>query len=159
MHYHSKSYFIYFPIIRKDSLQKQLEKKGVYFTHLVKELIQTLTKATKPLSFKEILSRFNKREFFPNTSSLYRQLLRLNHLSVMEKTIFSDGIKRYCLIYKGDEHCHFECKKCGDVKNIPIKNDKNLNRQLTDIIKKYDYKITTHIITIKGFCNRCATKN
>jgi Fe2+ or Zn2+ uptake regulation protein len=138
------------------TLQKKMEEKGVYFTHLVKELINTLIKANKPLSIQEILKAFGKAKFFPYRSSLYRQLLRLSKLSFVEESIFSDGVKRYCFIYEMNHHHHFECGKCGYIRNIPMKKCEDISSDVSKNLKRSGHKITSHSFTLKGFCPKCA---
>ncbi len=139
----------------KKELQQSLEKHGVYFTHLVKELLEVLVKSKRPLSIEEILKKFKKRKFFPYDSSLYRQLIRLSALDIVEESIFSDGIKRYCFIYGEKHHHHFECKKCGKISAIPMNSCERIIDKISDKLKKTGLKITSHALTLEGFCSKC----
>jgi len=136
-------------------LEKQLEERGVYFTHLVKELITTLVKAKRPLSVEEILAKFNRKKFNPYKSSLYRQLVRLSGLGVVEESLFSDGIKRYCFIYERNHHHHFECNKCGYLENVPMRSCEGVTIKVSKKLKKIGHKITSHSFTLKGLCSKC----
>lgn len=137
--------------LTKDNLNRQ----GVYFTHLTKELVHVFRMKKKPLSASEILKAFNKMNFFPNPSSLYRQLKRLSEVKMIDATIFSDGTKRYCMESEKDHHHHFECKKCGEVANIPFSHCKSLMKKITGELSRQKLTMTAHTITLEGFCAKC----
>ena len=136
-------------------LQKNLEKQGVYFTHLVKELIEILVKSKNPVSTDGILKKFKKRKFHPYKSSVYRQLRRLSDLNIVEESIFSDGIKRYCFIYGEKHHHHFECEKCGKVSAVPMNSCEKIIDKMTNQLKKSGAKIMSHTLTLEGLCPKC----
>ena len=139
----------------KKELQKNLEKQGVYFTHLVKELIEVLVKSKKPLSIDELIKIFKKRKFHPYKSSIYRQLRRLSDLNITEESIFSDGIRKYCFIYGEKHHHHFECKKCGKIKAIPMNSCEGSINKISNKLKRSGLKITSHALTLEGLCPKC----
>lgn len=128
---------------------EKLNIKGVYFTHLVKELTNVFLKAKKPLSINEIIGIFKKQNFYPYQSSLYRQLNRLTNLRVIERILFSDGVPRYFFVYKDKHFYHFRCQKCGYGESNPKKNHNAL------IGKSGNYFIMSKIIIIEGFCDKC----
>ena len=136
-------------------LRKELEHNGVYFTHLVKELVTALVKAKKPLSNYEIQKVFRKNDFHPNITSIYRQLNRMTNLGFVEESIFTDGIKRYCFIYEKNHHHHFECNKCGYIENVPMKTCADIAGKISRKLKKCGHKITSHSFTLKGLCSKC----
>jgi Fe2+ or Zn2+ uptake regulation protein len=139
----------------KKDLQKDLEKLGVYFTHLVKELLEILVKSNIPLSIDEMKGKFNKRNFFPYRSSIFRQIKRLSDLNIIEESIFRDGIKRYCFIYGEKHHHHFECRKCGKVTTIPMDSCEKIIDNISDKLKTSGLKITSHALTLEGLCPKC----
>ncbi|MBU0727954.1 transcriptional repressor [Patescibacteria group bacterium] len=136
-------------------LEEKLAKKGVYFTHLVKELVTTLVKANKPLSVDDVLIIFSKKKFFPYKTSLYRQLSRLAKLDIVEESVFS-GIKHYCFVFEEDHHHHFECDECGYVEKISAKNCDDFVSKISRKIKKKGHKTTSHSFVLKGLCSKCA---
>lgn len=139
----------------KKELQQNLEKQGVYFTHLVKELLEVLVKSKNPLSIDELIKIFRKRQFHPNESSIYRQLRRLSDLNITEESVFSNGIKKYCFIYGEKHHHHFECRKCGKIMTIPMNSCEKIANNIPDKLKKTGLKVTSHFLTLKGLCPKC----
>ncbi|MBN2087354.1 transcriptional repressor [Candidatus Peregrinibacteria bacterium] len=136
-------------------LQSELESNGVYFTHLVKELIYALMKAKKPLSIIELREIFKGNGYCPNPTSIYRQLNRMSGLGFVEESLFADGIKRFCFIYNKNHHHHFECNKCGYIENVPMKTCSEVARGVSNRLKRSGHKITSHSFTLKGLCSKC----
>lgn len=136
----------------KEQLVIELRKKGVYFTHLVKELVNILTESNELLSVREILEKFSVQSFFPYASSLHRQLVRLAKLEVIKDITFSDGIKRYCFVIGDKPHYYFECRDCGSV--TLFTSDPN---QAVDVAEGElnGYQITDRTILFKGYCLSC----
>jgi Fe2+ or Zn2+ uptake regulation protein len=136
-------------------LQRDLEKSGVYFTHLVKELLEVLVKSNAPLSIDEIADIFDKRKFFPYRSSIFRQIKRLSGLGIIEESVFSDGVKRYCFIYGEKHHHHFECRKCGKIASIPMDSCGKMVGSISDKLEKSGFRISSHVLTLEGICPKC----
>ncbi len=133
-------------------LKKLLEQKGVYFTHLVKELTTLLYKVKKPLTQKEITQKLNREDFFPNPTSIYRQIKRLSALNFIEESLFSDNKKRYCW-KKTNHHHHFECQDCGMIADIPVKSCNKIVTEISNQLKGFSVK--SHHFNFKGTCKKC----
>ena len=116
-------------------LEEELAKKGVYFTHLVKELITILVKSNRPLSVDDILKAFDKKKFSPYKTSLYRQFDKLIKFNVVEQSVFS-GVKHFCFIHEEDHHHQFECDECGYVEKIPAKNCEDFVNKISKLIRE-----------------------
>jgi len=135
-------------------LQKQLEAKGVHFTHLAKELVALLVTSKTPLSIHDIQSQFKKKSFNPYRSSIFRQLSRLTLLGFTEKNIFSNGKEHYCWI--DGHHHHFECKECGQIEKIEMDKCCSIEDSVKHDLKKPGYQVTSHHLTFAGLCPKCS---
>lgn len=141
----------------KKELEKQLVEKGVYLTSLIKELLEILFKENKPLSVEDVLRKFEKKDLFPNKTSLYRQFSKLTNLGILEETIFSDGIRRYCVTCNGDHHHHFECDKCGYIENIPMDVCGGVLGVISKKLNNSGHVLKTHSFIFRGLCFKCSS--
>ena len=140
-------------------LQQELEAKGIYFTHLVKELVTLLVKSNRPLSIEEIQGIFAKKSFFPHFSSIYRQLKRLTGFGLIEESIFSDGARRYCFIHgKDHHHHHFSCNECGAIQEVEMGGCEQFLKPLYESLRKKGCRLLGHSMTLTGICKACEKK-
>ena len=94
----------------------------------------------------------NVRKEFPNISlgTVYRNLTLLSELGEIQKISTGTGPDRF----DGNPmpHCHFQCRLCHKVLDIPFENLNNINAHAQ---KKFSGIIEENIIQFFGQCPEC----
>lgn len=116
-------------------------------TKLREEIFRVISEAKKPLNVKFILKRLSSQ---PNLSTIYRALDFLVTKNYVHPVSFS-GVNFYFTGKKG--HGHFlVCKECHEIIKFKDCVVKNLQEKIQ---RKYDYRITDHVLYFEGLCLEC----
>lgn len=127
-------------------------------------ILDVLSKSDKHLSAEEIYKKVHSR--FPNVglTTVYRTLDVLVSLGLVFKFDFGDKRARFELAEgpKGaHHHHHLICTNCNRVIDYTDFIDEEvelLNQTEKGLSKKYDFKITNHLIQFYGLCSSCVEK-
>ena len=127
-------------------------------------VLSILAKADKHLSAEDIYIKVHSR--YPNIglTTIYRTLDILADIGLLYKFDFGDGRARYELAEgpKGaHHHHHLVCTSCNRVIDYTdfIDEEVELLRETEKgLSKKYDFKITNHVIQFYGLCKDCGSK-
>lgn len=94
------------------------------------------------------------KEDFPNISlgTVYRNLSFLSDLGEIQKITTGAGPDRFDGNPK--PHCHFQCRQCLSVLDIPFENQEELN---TCVSKHFPGIIEGNSIQFYGLCPDCVT--
>ncbi|KAB0578546.1 Fur family peroxide stress response transcriptional regulator [Fusobacterium naviforme] len=92
------------------------------------------------------------RREFPHISlgTVYRNLSLLSEMGSIRKVHCDDGTERYD--YDTSDHCHFVCRSCGRVMDLPMKLKPDLNR-MAEQAGLGD--VDCHSLIFYGYCNDC----
>ena len=97
-------------------------------------------------------------------TTIYRTLEILVQMGLVFKFDFGDGRARYELA-EGPKvirhHHHLVCTSCGRVSDYTDFIDEEvelLNQTEKGLSKKFNFKITNHLIQFYGVCNKCNKK-
>ena len=88
-------------------------------------------------------------------ATVYRTLNLLEESLMVTSLSFGVAGKKFELANK-PHHDHMICKNCGLI--IEFQNEKIEQLQL-EIAKKNHFKITSHLMQLRGLCTTCDTKN
>jgi Fur family transcriptional regulator, ferric uptake regulator len=140
-------------------LKKQLQNKGYKLTPQRRAVLDIiLVNEGKHLTSEEIydLVKVNCPEI--GLATVYRTLQLLEEMNLVFKITLDDGRNRYELIHDEEDHHHHHliCINCGRV--IEVQGDL-LEILEKEIEKKYDFKITNHILKFFGYCCECMDKH
>ena len=145
--------------------QGRFQGYGYRLTLSRQAILDVLSRTTEHLSAEEIYHQVH--EIYPSSgmSTVYRTLELLVQLKLVFKFDFGDGRSRYEL-NRGDKdknyhHHHLVCMKCQRVINYTDFIDDEvelLKRTEKGLSKKYNFKITQHILQFYGLCNDCQEK-
>ena len=119
----------------RNTIQKELIKKEIKLFHSF-------------FNAEELYLQVSKKDSKIGVATVYRFLKKLAedgkiHTYLCDrKTIYSSNIK---------SHCHFICKKCGDVEHINLKKVDFLQKGVKGDICHFQ-------IDISGICEQCKTK-
>ncbi|RKY39512.1 MAG: transcriptional repressor [Candidatus Omnitrophota bacterium] len=123
-------------------------------------ILEVLSKSEEHLSAEDIYLRVHPK--YPNIglTTIYRTLDILTDMGLVWKFDFGDGRARYELIEgsKKMHHHHLICKGCNRIVDYTefIEEEKELVKKMQNSLsKKYNFKITSHIIQFYGFCSKC----
>ena len=96
------------------------------------------------------------KEDFPNISlgTVYRNLSLLSELGEIQKISTGAGPDRFD--GNVNSHCHFQCKKCFHVMDLPFKYPTELNIYAS---KNFPGIIEGNTIQFFGLCPDCITTN
>ena len=127
-------------------------------------IIDILTKTSSHLSAEDIYMAVHK--IYPNVglTTVYRTLELFVEMGLIFRFDFGDGRARYELDEgpKGDRHHHhLVCTSCGRVIDYTDFIDDEielLNQTEKGLSKKFNFKITNHLIQFYGLCNKCNNK-
>ncbi len=87
-------------------------------------------------------------------ATVYRTLTLLEEANIVSSISFGVQGKKYEFGLK-DHHDHLVCLKCGRIEEF---FDKTIEKQQEKIAKKFNFKMTGHIMKITGVCSVCQAK-
>ncbi len=108
----------------------------------------------KHMSTEEVYLEVKKQCPEIGLATVYRTVLLLEEMQVLQKHNFDDGRNRYELNHPEEDHQHHHliCKGCGVV--IEVEEDL-LDSLEHNIEKKYDFTIVNHKVRFIGYCGQC----
>ncbi|MDP8218646.1 MAG: Fur family transcriptional regulator [Candidatus Theseobacter exili] len=134
---------------------------GYRMTAQREAVLEIMTKTREHLSAEDIYHQLHN--LYPNIglTTIYRTLELLVDTGLVYKFDFGDGRARY-EISEGpdspDHHHHLVCTCCGKITNYTDFIDKErklLNETEMGLSKKFNFKITNHLIQFYGLCEKC----
>jgi len=154
---------------KKDFFEKKswyikFRERGYKITMAREAVLNVLGKTSKHLSAKDVYLMISKEYPSIGLTTVYRTLDILSSMGLISKFDFGDGHVRYelarDLIDKGHHH-HLICVGCNKVIDYRdfIDDEVELIR-LTEkgLSKKYNFKITNHLLQFYGVCDKCIGK-
>ena len=122
-------------------------------------IVTVLAAADRPLIIQQLIKRASSTKKVLAQSSLYRNLVVLESVGVVQRVFSTDEIARYEL---NDEilghHHHLVCSKCGEVLDvrIPEELELSLDAALLQIAKRSGFKLDQHRLDLIGRCSKCS---
>ncbi len=127
-------------------------------------ILEVLSKAEGHLSAEDIYLKVHPNYPHIGLTTIYRTLDILSELGMVYKFDFGDGRARFELAEgpKGKcHHHHLICTGCNRVIDYTDFIDDEielLKRTEQGLSKKYNFKITNHLIQFYGLCEKCSAK-
>jgi Fur family ferric uptake transcriptional regulator len=137
---------------------------GYRITHPRQMILDVLSKTSKHMSAEEIYLAVHKIYPAIGLTTVYRTLELLVQMGLVFKFDFGDGRARYELSEgpKGvRHHHHLVCTNCGRIIDYTdfIDEEVELLSQIEEgLSKKFNFKITNHLIQFYGLCDKCKSK-
>ena len=147
--------------IRAMGWQGRLKGCGYRITLPRRAILNVLSKTCRHLSAEEIYLEVHKRYPAVGLTTVYRTLDLLVGVGMVFKFDFGDRRARYELSEGADglnHHHHLICTICGRITDYTdfINEEIELLEQTEKgLAKKYNYKITKHLIQFYGVCDMC----
>ncbi|MEA3305333.1 MAG: Fur family transcriptional regulator [Candidatus Omnitrophota bacterium] len=127
-------------------------------------ILSVLSKTQEHLSAEDVYLAVHKTYLNIGLTTVYRTLELLVQMGLVLKFDFGDGRARYELAEgpKGiRHHHHLICTGCSRVVDYTDFIDDEmelLNRTEKGLSKKFNFKITNHLIQFYGLCSECQKK-
>ena len=124
-------------------------------------ILDILSKTSEHLSAEDVYKAVHKIYSHVGLTTVYRTLELLVQIGLVFKFDFGDGRARYELSEgpKGERHHHhLVCTDCGRVIDYTDFIDEEielLNQTEKGLSKKYNFRITNHLIQFYGLCDKC----
>ncbi len=87
-------------------------------------------------------------------ATVYRTLTLLEDANIVSSISFGAQGKKYEFGLK-EHHDHLVCLECGGIEEF---FDETIEKQQEKIAKKFNFKMTNHIMKITGVCSACQAK-
>ena len=124
-------------------------------------ILEVLSNTSKHMSAEDIYFEVHKRHPAIGLTTVYRTLDILVDMGLLMKFDFGDGRARFELAEgpnAGKHHHHLICTGCGRVIDYTDFIDDEielLSRTEKGLSKKFNFKITNHLIQFYGLCDKC----
>lgn len=125
---------------------------GLRSTQVRRLLFEVLSEAPRPQSVPEILEAFEKRNYVPNKTTLYRQVEQLVGQGVLSQVQLSSERVSYELAL--EHHHHFVCRQCSQVTRLEI-NENPIQRVILALAET-GKQVTDHHFEFFGICEFCS---
>jgi Fur family ferric uptake transcriptional regulator len=142
----------------------KIKSSGYRLTVPRQAIVETLHNRSGHLSAEDIYLSVHKIYPAIGLTTVYRTLELLVRTGLVFKFDFGDGRARYELSegpQSTGHHHHLVCTGCGrivDYRDFIEEELDLLKKTEKGLSKKYNFKITNHVIQFYGLCDRCRKK-
>ena len=139
-------------------VMRRFMKHDQRYTSQRRLIVTVLSASDRPLMIQQMLKRSSSTKKVLAQSSLYRNLVVLEDVGVVQRIFSTDDVARYEL---NDDilghHHHLVCSKCGDIRDvrIPESLESSLDSTLAKIAKRSGFKLEQHRLDLIGRCGKC----
>lgn len=137
-----------------EQVGRRLRSRGQRFTPLRRALVEIVRSAAQPLAIHDILASGRRLA----QSSVYRNLVVLEHAGVVRRVVAAGGFTRYELAEDLTEHHHhLICTSCGSVEDLPapVGLERTVQRANATLASRRGFRVRTHRVDMLGLCSRC----
>jgi Fe2+ or Zn2+ uptake regulation protein len=139
----------------RDTVADRLRDVGQRLTASREVLLDTLTRAPRPLTIPEI------RDVQPGLaqSSVYRNLVVLEEAGVVHRVVGADEFARWELAEDlSGHHHHLICATCGRVEDVPASAglERSVAAAAAAITRTTGFRTQHHRLDLVGVCATCA---
>lgn len=141
-----------------EQLKRELKDRGYKLTPQRRAVLNVIIKNEgKHLTTEEIYDLVKADCPEIGLATVYRTLQLLEELNVILKLSLDDGKNRYELIHTEEDHHHHHliCAVCGSVTEVEGDLLEILEKEIE---KKYNFRITNHVLKFFGTCSECLKK-
>ena len=139
-------------------VMRRFIKHDQRYTSQRRLIVTVLSASDRPLMIQQMLKRSSSAKKVLAQSSLYRNLVVLEDVGVVQRIFSTDDVARYEL---NDDilghHHHLVCSKCGDIRDvrIPESLESSLDSTLEKIAKRSGFQLDQHRLDLIGRCGKC----
>jgi Fur family ferric uptake transcriptional regulator len=136
-------------------IKAMIKAKGFKLTPQRRATIDVILKNEgKHMSTEEVYVEVKKSCPEIGLATVYRNMMLLEEIGVLQKHNFDDGRNRYEINHPDEDHHHHHliCKKCGRVSEV----EEDLLDDLEERIQeKYNFVVDDHRVQFLGHCKMC----
>lgn len=140
---------------RMKEIRELVREKGYKLTPQRRATLDVILKNEgKHMSTEEVYLEVKKQCPEIGLATVYRTMLLLEEMQILQKHNFDDGRNRYELNHPDEDHNHHHliCKGCGRVMEV----EEDLLESLeSNIERKYQFKVVDHKVRFIGYCSDC----
>jgi Fur family transcriptional regulator, ferric uptake regulator len=132
----------------------RVRQQGQRYNGNRRQLVGVLAASDAPLTIAEILARGEDLA----QSSVYRNLVLLEQLGVVERIVTNDERARFELAEDFTEHHHhLICSACGVVRDftVPTRVERSVHHALAEIAERTGFTLQNHRLDLVGVCPAC----
>lgn len=134
----------------------KIRRAGIYVTPLLRKVIKSLSGSHSPMSVAEVLGKFRESKKPPNKATIYRLMTKLAEAGLVQESLFSDEVRRYCLIIDRGPHHHFVCQNCGKATDLPEEICNSFANSVISHLMKMGSEVSVQTIEFEGVCADCS---
>jgi Fe2+ or Zn2+ uptake regulation protein len=137
-----------------DSVAALLRSKGERMTAPRRAVLTVLSSATGHLSMEEIVTAVAESAPSVHRASVYRTLVALSDLGVVQHVHLGHGATAYHLTGAEGPHLHAQCRRCGAIQDLP-------NDLLSEVARRmgaaHGFELDATHVALSGLCADCAS--
>ncbi|SFV65896.1 Ferric uptake regulation protein FUR [hydrothermal vent metagenome] len=139
-----------------EDFKKLLKSSNLKYTKQRELILQIIYDNNGHFTPEDIynLIKMNYPEVKLGIATVYRTLTLLEEANIVSSISFGTQGKKYEFGLK-EHHDHLVCLKCGGIEEF---FDETIEKQQEEIAKKFNFKMTNHIMKITGICSACQAK-
>jgi Fur family transcriptional regulator, ferric uptake regulator len=137
------------------SLKERLKECGYKFTGQRNDVLDVLVKYSgRHLSTEDIYNIIKSKHPKIGIATIYRTLMVLYRLGLVNKLDLDDGLSRYELVKPNEDHQHHHliCSNCGNIAEVEGDLLESLEKQ---IFLKNKFLVKDHHLKFYGLCEKC----
>lgn len=147
-------------MIQKHSKKNQEEIKesrcsqlGLSYTKTRELLLESLGNAAGPQSVPEIQGSFAQQDYFPNKTTLYREIEKLMQSGIVSKVQLAE--ERVSYEIAKDHHHHFVCQQCDAVTKLSF--CEGILKDIETALAREGKRVERHTFEFFGVCRQCSS--
>ncbi len=119
-----------------------------------RSIVECLGRQRCAVTAQEIEQELREAGSSVGRASVYRALEQLEELGLVHRLDMGTGIASYEPAERsGEHHHHLVCDRCGRV--VPFE-DHRLERAISNLERRSDFRVSAHEVTLRGLFSRCA---
>jgi Fe2+ or Zn2+ uptake regulation protein len=138
-----------------ETVAVRLRRQQQRMTSVRGHIVEVLASTDRPLTIPEILASGRGLA----QSSVYRNLVVLEHVGVVHRLVTRDEFARYELAEDLTEHHHhLVCSNCGRIEDLPASDsiERSVAAAVAQAARKVGFRTEQHRLDLVGTCADCA---
>jgi Fur family transcriptional regulator, ferric uptake regulator len=132
-----------------------IKDHGFKYTHERNAVLEAITSFKGHFNADELCDRLRERGENISRATVYRSIPLLVKSGIIKETVRSIEKTSYEAVLGREHHDHLVCVQCG--KLIEFKND-DIERLQNEVCKLYGFEPEDHLMSIRGYCEKCRKK-
>jgi len=133
-------------------LQEIFDKNHMYMTDERRRFFDYLASLESPASIQQIANDLDSKM---NESTVYRNVRTFEQLGIINRVYSGWKYKIELSDAFSHHHHHLSCTGCDKI--ISFEESQQFIDELDQLEKRYDFKISSHSLELKGLCKSCST--